>query len=122
MSKEAKDYKSFVIDMERGRVEKERWTRFEHSLSFLSSGLTNVDDLFLINEIQHAAIVFAMADRFGEDSPVFLENTKVEFYASIRKLEGRHPELSGKLDRIRLFIEDYYLNCGEKISEQEISM
>lgn len=86
---------------------------FEINLRFLLNELnedTVDEDHYLLDDIKHSIVIFAMKEKFNETDETFLENTKREFYDSIDKLETRHPDLKYRTKLIKLFMEQYYFN------------
>jgi len=90
-----------------------RYLEFEHRLRYLFYDLkdeTEREDDFLLDDIKHTIIVFAMKDRFNETNDIFLENMKTNFYDAIEKLETRHPDIKHDTLFIKQFMEEFYFN------------
>lgn len=86
---------------------------FEINLRFLLNELNDDatdEDQYMLDDIKHSIMIFAMKEKFNETDETFLENTKREFYDSIVKLESRHPDLKYRTKLIKLFMEQYYFN------------
>jgi hypothetical protein len=92
---------------------RENFIEFEGELNFLLNDLNEevvIEDYYLLDDIKHAIMVFAMKDKFNETNKTFLENTKRLFYDSSDKLENRHPSLKWRIKHVKQFMEMYYFN------------
>lgn len=86
---------------------------FEINLRFLLNELNEeviIDDWYLLDDIKHSVLVFAMKDKFNETDKTFLENTKNDFYDAIDQLKKRHSDLGWRLCLIKQFMELNYFN------------
>lgn len=106
-------FKNFIIERERSKSDHDRYIEFERNLRYLLCELeTPADrkDSFLLDDIKQAVIVFIMKDKFKESNDIFLTNMKDDFYKAIKELNERHPDVAGKTEFIKLFMEDFYFN------------
>lgn len=89
-----------------------RFIEFEHALRFCLAELNDeesISDYWLLESLYNSIVIFAMKKRFNENNPVFLQNAKDTFYESLDHLIKRHPNIKGKLDIVKKFMEDFYI-------------
>lgn len=88
---------------------------FEFNLRVISESILPVDR-DLLNTIKQAIIVFSMAEKFNEENVIFLQNNKIDFDKSCKRLSEKYPNLSDKIKIIVNFMKKYYFK-GETTNE-----
>ena len=90
----------------------ERFVEFEHTLRYLFIERENkvtIDDYFSLESLYNSIMIFAMKERFSENNSIFLQNTEAFFYDSLKDLTRNHPDAEGKINIIKKFMEDFYI-------------
>lgn len=106
-----KEFSQFLIAREREKSDSKRWYDFEHELQYLLSGYeTDIQNWLLVDNIKQVIIAFVTKDRFVEDNEAFFGKLKYQFYKAMEELEQRNPGIREKALRIKLFMEDYFLD------------
>lgn len=117
-----KDYEAFVCKRERAKSDHERWASFEYKLRYLLCDLndeTDREDSFLLDDVKHTVLVFAMKDKFKGMHETFLNLMKNNFYDAIHRLEEKHPDIQSRTCYIKSFMEDFYINDYQNEMEQQ---
>lgn len=107
------EYEERVASRLRKESKRNRWMRFEHELRYLFTELDtepSMDDLYYAEDVRQTIIVYSMKNQYEENIPIYMGNTKREFYTAIKHLEENHPDIKGKTFVIKLFMEDFYFS------------
>ena len=85
------------------------FAEFELKLRTFSENAKS-EDRYLLDEMKQAIIVFAMAEKFGEDNEIFLKNNEYEFETACRRLSEKYTDFSDDINYISRFVKEYYIN------------
>lgn len=81
---------------------------FEFKLRILSDNIKS-DDKHILDQMKHAIIVFAMAEKFGENNKIFLKNNELDFDTACRRLSEKYTDFSDYINYISRFVKEYYI-------------